>query len=67
MIPPTSILYPEIRLFERMFARFGAEAVIADANELVWREGRLWHGARRDSAARDWAGRRRRPHLRREW
>jgi hypothetical protein len=44
--PATQYLYPEIRLFERMFARFGAEAVIANACELVWRDGRLWHGAR---------------------
>ena len=45
MTPPRQYLYPEIRLFERMFARFGTEAVIADARELIWREGRLWHGA----------------------
>ena len=44
--PAGQYLYPEMRLFERMFARFGAEAVIADASELIWREGRLWYGAR---------------------
>jgi len=44
--PAAQYLYPEMRLFERMFARFGAEAVIADARELTWREGRLWHGPR---------------------
>jgi hypothetical protein len=44
--PSGQYLYPEMRLFERMFTRFGAEAVIADARELVWREGRLWDGAR---------------------
>jgi hypothetical protein len=44
--PATQYLYPEMRLFERMFARFGAEAVIVDARELTWREGRLWHIAR---------------------
>ena len=43
--PTTQYLYPEMRLFERMFARFGAESVIADARELIWRDGRLWHGA----------------------
>ncbi|MGZ9218495.1 MAG: hypothetical protein ACXW5W_15910 [Candidatus Binatia bacterium] len=43
--PAAQYLYPEIRLFERMFARFGTEAVTADARELIWREGRLWHGA----------------------
>ena len=36
--PAAQYLYPEMRLFERMFARFGAEAVIADARELIWRE-----------------------------
>jgi hypothetical protein len=44
--PSGQYLYPEMRLFERMFTRFGAEAVIADARELVWREGQLWYGAR---------------------
>jgi hypothetical protein len=44
--PTTQYLYPEMRLFERMFARFGAESVIADARELIWRDGRLWHGER---------------------
>ena len=43
--PAGQYLYPEMRLFERLFARFGTEAVIADARELVWRDGRLWHGA----------------------
>lgn len=43
--PAGQYLYPEIRLFERMFARFGTEAVIADARELAWRDGRLWHRA----------------------
>jgi hypothetical protein len=52
--PAGQYLYPEMRLFERMFARFGAEAAIADAKELIWHEARLWHGARRDSVARDW-------------
>jgi hypothetical protein len=42
--PAGQYLYPEMRLFEWMFARFGSEAVIADARELIWREGHLWHG-----------------------
>jgi hypothetical protein len=42
--PAAQYLYPEMRLFERMFARFEVEAAIADARELVWRSGRLWHG-----------------------
>src|SRR5512135_3376039 len=33
--PAGQYLYPEMRLFERLFARFGAEAVIADARELI--------------------------------
>ena len=41
--PAGQYLYPEMRLFERMFARFGAEAAIAVAKELIWRDGRLWH------------------------
>jgi hypothetical protein len=44
--PSGQYLYPEMRLFERMFARFGAESVIADACDLDWRDGRLWHGTR---------------------
>ena len=44
--PADQYLYPEIRLFERMFTRFRAEAVIADARELNSREGRLWHSER---------------------
>lgn len=44
--PAGQYLYPEMRLFERLFARFDAEAAIADARDLIWREGRLWHGAR---------------------
>jgi hypothetical protein len=44
--PSGQYLYPEMRLFERMFARFGAEAVVADACELIWRDGRLWHEER---------------------
>lgn len=41
--PVAQYLYPEFQLFERLFARFGAEAVIADARTLAWRDGRLWH------------------------
>ncbi|MFN2309552.1 MAG: hypothetical protein ABR553_07435 [Gammaproteobacteria bacterium] len=40
--PASQYLYPEFQLFERLFARYGVEAVIADAGALVWREGRLW-------------------------
>jgi hypothetical protein len=41
--PEAQYLYPEFRLFEGLFRRFGAEAVIADAKELEWRDGALWH------------------------
>jgi hypothetical protein len=44
--PSGQYLYPEMRLFERMFTRFGTETVIADACELIWRDGRLWHEER---------------------
>ncbi|HRP95281.1 MAG TPA: hypothetical protein PL143_03440 [Rhodocyclaceae bacterium] len=41
--PAGQYLHPEFRLFERLFARCGADALIADACELEWRDGRLWH------------------------
>jgi len=41
--PEAQYLYPEFRLFERLFARHGVAAVIADARALEWRDGRLWH------------------------
>lgn len=41
--PEAQYLHPEFRLFERLFRRFGAEAVIADARTLEWRDGKLWH------------------------
>lgn len=41
--PAGQYLHPEFRLFERLFARGGAAALIADARELEWRDGRLWH------------------------
>lgn len=41
--PEVQYLHPEFRLFERLFRRFGAEAVIADGRALEWRDGRLWH------------------------
>jgi len=42
--PTMQYLYPEFQLFERLFERFGAETVIADAKKLTWRDGKLWHG-----------------------
>lgn len=44
--PAGQYLYPEMRLFERLLAQFNAGSVIADARDLDWRGGRLWHGAR---------------------
>lgn len=41
--PAAQYLYPEFQLFGRLFARFGADAVIADARELEWRDGKLRH------------------------
>jgi len=41
--PATQYLYPEFLLFQRLFARFGVEAVVADARTLEWRDGRLQH------------------------
>lgn len=41
--PQEQYLYPEFRLFEAMFTRLGAAAVIAGPEALEWRDGRLWH------------------------
>jgi hypothetical protein len=44
--PREQYLYPEFRLFTRLFASRGIEAVIADARELEWRDGSLRHDGR---------------------
>jgi len=44
--PGEQYLYPEFRLFARLFARFGVDATIVDARELEWRDGRLAHRGR---------------------
>ncbi|MGC2517653.1 MAG: hypothetical protein WA373_00890 [Burkholderiales bacterium] len=41
--PAGQYLNPEFRLFQRLFMRFGVDAVIADARELEWRNGKLRH------------------------
>lgn len=41
--PTQQYLAPEFLLFRQMFAHHGIQAGIADATELVWRDGRLWH------------------------
>ncbi len=45
--PETQFLYPEFILFQRLFARHGIEAVIADAASMEWRDGALHHAGRR--------------------
>lgn len=42
--PTQQYLYPEFLLFERLFARHGLRAIVADPAELQWRGGALWHG-----------------------
>jgi hypothetical protein len=44
--PAEQYLYPEFRLFQRLFARFGVEAVVADAKALEWRDEALSHEGR---------------------
>jgi hypothetical protein len=41
--PATQYLAPEFELLQQMFRRRGVAASFADAKELEWREGRLWH------------------------
>jgi hypothetical protein len=41
--PSAQYLYPEFLLFQRLFARHGLRAVVADPAALRWRDGRLWH------------------------
>lgn len=45
--PTEQYLYPEFQLFRALFERHNLEAVIADARELVWRNGALWHEEQR--------------------
>jgi len=44
--PESQFLYPEFLLFKHLFERNGIGAVICDPDELVFREGVLWHGER---------------------
>lgn len=41
--PAAQYLHPEFQLFVRLFQGAGVDAVVADAADLVWRDGRLWH------------------------
>ena len=45
--PEAQFLYPEFRLFQRLFERHSIEAVIADAGDLAWQDGTLTHGGKR--------------------
>jgi len=45
--PATQYLHPEFVLFQRLFEQAGIAAVICDPQELVFRDGALWHGAAR--------------------
>lgn len=42
--PRQQYLYPEFLMFQRLFAKNGIDAVIADPGELVFRDGALWCG-----------------------
>src|SRR5690606_27071047 len=42
--PENQYLYPEFVLFRRLFERHGITAVIVGPEQLVLRDGRLWHG-----------------------
>lgn len=42
--PSGQYLEPEFRLFKRLFASAGWQAVVVDAAALDWRQGRLWAG-----------------------
>ncbi|MDI1301799.1 MAG: hypothetical protein PSX71_07840 [bacterium] len=41
--PAQQYLAPEFVLFQEMFQRHGLASGIADASNLVWRDGKLWH------------------------
>jgi hypothetical protein len=43
--PAQQFLAPEFELARELFLAHGIEAVVADARELRWHEGRLWHAA----------------------
>jgi hypothetical protein len=44
--PEQQFLYPEFELFAALFHRDGVDALVADAAELEWRDGRLSHRGR---------------------
>lgn len=44
--PSAQYLAPEFELFRQLFIRHDVAASVADPQELVWREGKLWHAGR---------------------
>lgn len=44
--PQEQYLYPEFLLFQRLFAKHGIDAVVADPTELTYQNGKLWCGAK---------------------
>ena len=49
--PQAQYLAPEFDLVRQMFTQRGVQAVIADPNELFWRDGKLWHAPASGGAA----------------
>lgn len=45
--PQNQFLFPEFLLFRNLFGRNGIDAAVCDPKELTFRQGALWHGARR--------------------
>lgn len=41
--PESQYLYPEFQLFQKLFLSHGKNCIIADAQELKWEDGKLWH------------------------
>lgn len=44
--PHNQYLYPEFQLFQQLFQSFGMHAVVIDARELTWHDGKLWANER---------------------
>ena len=42
--PPTQHMLPEFLLFKKLFEQHDINAVICDPSELVYKNGKLWHG-----------------------
>lgn len=41
--PEEQYLYPEFKLFQKLFTHYGIKCFIADPRELLWREGQLFY------------------------